>query len=135
METKVFTLRQDILWLNTLYLKQVLIRTNNLIRTSWQSSYWLAGGTLLCMLTGMWCQKGWGVSKGFCLKTATDLYHHDLKLGLVRKLRERMNTFPSTPNEWERKRRNQSPPFGHNFPAQFYLPILDFRIDRRLNPC
>ena len=45
-----------------------------------------------------------------------------------------MNTFPSTPNERERKRTNQSPAFEHNFPGQFYLLILDFRIDTKLNP-
>ena len=78
----------------------------------------------------MFRQKGWGVLKHFSLKTATDLNHHDLKL----LCESEWTHFPSTPNEWERKRRNQSPAFQHNFPGQFYLLILDFCIDTKLNP-
>ena len=50
-------------------------------------------GTPLCMLQGCAAKKD-ETLKDFCPKTATELNHHDLKLGLVRKLRERMNTFP-----------------------------------------
>ena len=63
-------------------------------------------GTSLCMLQGCAAKKD-GVLKDFCPKTATELNHHDLKLGLVRKLRERMNRFPFN-SKWMREKEEKS---------------------------
>ena len=93
-------------------------------RINWESSYGLAGGTHLCMLQGYVPPK-----RMRCLtKILVWFNHHDLKL------RERMSIFPFN-SKWmrERERRNQSPPFEHNFSNQFYLPTLDFRINTKLS--
>ena len=79
METKVFT-AGDFVLLYVLFI------------TSFDSDHGLAGGTLLCMLQGYVPPKRMRCPMKF--SSATGMNRHDFKLGLVRKLREQMNTFP-----------------------------------------